>query len=223
MYTLIFKKKNTKRFEEALTFAKELGAEFDGGTVVLNIEENRIIPAYSMIRYIFGYVQNWKGTSATFNGKKAHPYQFILHMHRIGECYDKSNIDKSNCGNQWSCKKIDLISWRIGGDGIYTNNKKFWYNFGAFKGDKWVINKSAIRKELVSYVQEKGIDLCPFYSEQNVVKAVSKLPDYIIPDDITFRIHFEDSLINHEVIQERINIRHLINSISEVENQHLRL
>ena len=50
---------------------------------VVRVEITDIINAYAQIRTLFFYIQNWKGTTATYNAKEVHPYQFILNANRI--------------------------------------------------------------------------------------------------------------------------------------------
>src|SRR5690606_11572953 len=149
MYKLIFIKGRSKYFEEALNQSLELGATFDGNEVVLEIEDDDLLGAYASMRTIFSFVQNWRGTRAEYKGIKVHPYQFIYQAHRIRECAGASFQDRSNCNladgtEAWSCKKLDAISYTQEGNGIYRDNKKHWYNFGKFEGERWVIDKDAI-------------------------------------------------------------------------------
>lgn len=214
MYVLKFKKNNSKHFQTVIDFAKELNAEVIGDSVIINIPEHLLLDSYDMIRTIFGFIQNWKGTAATYKGKSVHPYQFILSTYRIRECSEISSMDKTNCnsGNSefgWSCKKINNIIHKIGGTSRYKDNNKYWYNFGHFKGKKWVIDKDKLYDKLFMQVNSEGIDLCPIFDSEKLKLVIADLPEFIVPDDISFRIHYEEKSTNGNSVLIPTNIRHI--------------
>lgn len=204
MYILTFDKNHSKYFKEALSFAKELGGVFNGKTVIIKIKEHNLFIAYSTFRTLFGIVQNWKSTQATFRGEKVHPYQFILNMHRLGIC----QFDK-DCGNSWGCKKLNNISYQENGWGKYESNNRFWYNYGYFKGETWVIDKAKIREKLLNKSDRMGLDICPLYDEMKIIHSIENLPDAIKPDDITFKYHFVERYVNGHKVLIKNNIRHI--------------
>ncbi|WP_139959168.1 hypothetical protein [Flavicella sediminum] len=193
--------------------------------ITINIPEESIINAYAMIRTLFGFIQNWKGTKATFRGKEVHPYQFILHAHQTGECASITNYDKKNCLTNrssvgWSCKKLDNIYYDLTGNGNYKTNGKYWYNYGYFKGKKWIIDKQQLAIKLMNQVSLKGLDLCPHFDQNNLRHAIENLPEFIIPDDITFKIFYEEKYIKGEKIMVPNNIRHQTNNFSKLISTH---
>lgn len=204
MYKLQFKENNSKYFPEALEFAKELGGTFNNGIVTIEIEN--VLEAYAQIRQLFSFIQNWKSTQATYNGKEVHPYQFLLHAHWIGDCYDLRTIDK-DCGDGWQCMKIDNLRYHI--KGKYYPSRTYWYNYGHFKGYKWIIDKEKIFKVLLNYAESKAINLCPFFNETKLQSAVRNLPDYLIPDNVTFEIVYNEAYKQGQQVVIPCNIRHL--------------
>ncbi|MEI6865570.1 hypothetical protein [Flavicella sp.] len=213
MYCLTFKKNRSKHFQQAFDFAKELNCDVDGDLITIRIPEELLINAYAMIRTLFGIIQKWKGTTATYNGNKVNPYQFILQAHQIGECSSEFAINKNNCltgdSSAWSCNKINNIFYREGGSGKYKTNGKYWYNYGYFEGKKWIIDKDRLHEKLLKYVESKGINLCPVFELKNLHHAVANLPNFIVPDDISYRIHFEEKYIKGQKILIPNNIRHV--------------
>ena len=215
MYRLEFKENRSKYFGDALAFAVELGGTFSNGIVVLEIPEEKLLEAYRTMRTLFGFIQNWKGTVAYFNNLEVHPYQFVLHAHMISECADIRNHDQNNCHINsdtlgWGCKRIDFISYNLTGSGNYKDNRRFWYNHGRFDADgKWRIDKETIKEKLIGYGRDRALYLCPFYDEMNIIMAVDQLPDYIVPDNITFKIHFSETWSNGIKLQVPSNIRHV--------------
>jgi hypothetical protein len=214
MYTLQFSKNKSKDFNSALKFALELGGSYDGKNVKTTIDHDQLLIAYKMMRTLFGLVQKWKSTKAFYKGKEVHPYQFIFYMHRISECADLSEINKNNCllidGTlAWSCKKVDIINYQESGSGVYSDNKRYWYNFGSFKKSKWIIDKQLIKKKLLDFSYLKGLDICPFFDENSLINQVDNLPSFIYPDNVTFKIHFSEQYIDGIKVQIPNNIRHI--------------
>ena len=214
MYSLTFKKNKSKYFPAALAFAKELHCEFTGDDIIINVAEEQLLESYGIIRQLFALIQNWKSTGATYKGAKVHPYQFIFHTHQIALCQSRSLQNAKNCltlysNPAWSCRKLDVIKYEIGGLGNYKQNNKFWYNFGYFQGDKWIINKEVILEKLLSYASKKGIDICGLFDVNKIRFAVDNLPDSITPNGIDFEIHYIEQYLQGVKVQIPDNIRHI--------------
>jgi len=215
MYSLSFKKNKSKYFPAALAFAKELNCEFIGDKIFINIAEQQLLGSYNIIRQLFALIQNWKSTAATYKGAKVHPYQFIFHTHQIALCESRSIKDAKNCltmhsNPAWSCHKLDFIKYEIGGFGDYKKSNRFWYNFGHFKGDLWIIDKEIILEKLLEHASKKGIDICSFFDVNKIRFAVNNLPDSISPNGIDFEIHYIEQYVSGVKIQVPNNIRHIL-------------
>ena len=204
MYILTFKENRSKNFPKALALAKEFNADFRNGVVTLEIED--ILNAYLQIRTLFGYIQNWKGTTATYNGRDVHPYQFLLHAHWIGDCSDARQLDK-NCGDGWECMKIDNLRYHI--PETYYKSHKFWYQFGKWKGYKWIVDKKQIYAVLMEYAESKGITACPFFDETKLQRIVYNLPSYLVPDNVSFEIIYKEMYVEGQLMRVPFSIRHL--------------
>lgn len=204
MYILQFRKSKSKNFPEALKLAQEFGAEYDGTTVTLEISD--LLNAYMQIRTLFGLIQNWRSTSATYNGKPVQPYQFILQAHWIGDCYDEALLGRS-CGTGWECLKLNNVKYDL--PVCFFKSHRYWYQFGEWKGKKWIINKQDIFNTLLNYANSKGISLCPFFDETKLQFIVGNLPDFLIADGVTFETVFADKYFNGEILQVPVGIKHL--------------
>ena len=204
MYVLTFRKNKSKYFPTALKFAMELNCTYKNGIVRIEIKD--VLNAYAQIRTLFSYIQKWEGTSATFKGKPVHPYQFLLHAHWIGDCHDKRTID-NNCGNGWGCIKIDNLRYHLP-DRPFKSHK-YWYQYGFFSGQKWFVDKDKIYSILLKYAEDKAITSCPFFDEIKLRAAVDNLPDYLIPDNVTFGITFIEQYAGGQKVQVPDNILHL--------------
>ena len=204
MYKLQFLENKSKYFANALEMAKEVGGSFKNGVVTIEITD--ILNGYSQIRQIFSYIQNWKSVSATYKGKPVHPYQFLLHVHWIGDCYDSRQKDK-NCGAGWECIKVDNLRYHI--PETYYKSHKFWYQFGKWEGYKWIIDKVRIYAVLMEYAESKGITTCPFFDETKLQKIVENLPSYLVPDNVVFEMIYKEKYVEGEMVQVPYSIRHL--------------
>ena len=110
----------------------------------------------------------------------------------------------------WTCKKITNIFFLESGDGDYENNQRYWYNYGKFNNkNEWVIDKAGIYKKLIHFAKTNALNLCPYFSAEKVKAAVEQLRSEIIPDDITFRIHYTDIYERGEHLKFPENIRHI--------------
>lgn len=215
MYLLSFKHSRSIYFEKGLALAQRLGGTWDGTQLKLQVKENELLDAYYRLLPLLSIVQNWSSLKATFNGKEVHPYRFILAMHFIEECAEERRSDSEVCHVRlkepgWGCKKLRNIYYIISGTGNYNFNEKYWYNFGKFNAsNEWVIDKENICERLMGHASEQGLILCPYFHELDVRNAVDQLPSKIIPDNIAFRVHYEEDFYKGKKIKVPVNIRHI--------------
>ena len=215
MYILTFNRSRSKYFEEGLDLAERLGGFWDGKLMTLKIPDDLLFDAYELLLPIFEIIQNWSSTRATYNGRKVHPYKFILSMHFLNECVVESKRDGKSCWlhddcQGWSCKKITNIFFLESGNGKYKSNDRYWYNFGSFNSkNEWVIDKPKIFNKLIQFAENNGLYVCPHFSEKKVKKSVDNLRSKIIPDNIAYKIHYTELYSKGEKIEFPENIRHI--------------
>lgn len=210
MYTLTFNKNKSKYFNQALSFAKELNCDYDGETITIRIPDESLLSAYEIMRTLFSFIQKWKDTKATYNNKKVAPYPFILNLYFISRCLENVESEKLNCTDTpWGCKRINNISYNEVGNGEYKKNGRYWYNYGYFSGKKWIINKTAILDKLLGFVYSKTIHLCPLLKEDAIRFYVDNLPDYIIPNNLDFKVSFKEKYVGGQKVMIPENIRHI--------------
>lgn len=204
MYILKFRESSSKYFPKALALAKEQGGSVENG--IVTVEKTDVLKAYSELLPLMSFVANWKGTTATYNAKAVNPHLFLLHAHWIRDCNDKREID-NDCGDDWSCRKIDFMKYKLP-DRPYKSHK-YWYRYGYFEGERWVIDKKKIYQVLLSFAEEKAINLCPFFDESKLYAAVNGLPNFIIPDGISFVTTYKERYAEGEKVQVRDGVLHL--------------
>lgn len=174
MYCLKFRKSRSKYFKEAFNFAKRFGAELRGEEVVLELDN--VIHIYPMIRPLFGFIQDWEGTRATWQGKPVHPYKFILSAYKVTECANTPR-ETDHCGNAWKCRLLTRIQYNK--ELKIFNGQKYWFDFGSWKGNKYVIDKKAILASLMKEAEEKAVTHCPLFKSASIERRVAELPDYL--------------------------------------------
>ena len=214
MYKLIFNKSKSKNFEKALVIAKSFGAEWNNSTITLFIPDNQLLDSYEKLLPLFNIIQNWKSTRAEFNKNRVNPYKFILSMKFIKECAtDRMDNDK-NCWlseqcQGWSCKKISNVSYRELGNGNYKSNNRYWYNFGHFRKNQWIVDKEYLYKKLLLFAEKSGLYICPYFDKNQLELIVQNLPNEIIPNDIDYRIYYSVVYANGQELFCPENIRHI--------------
>lgn len=203
MYQLQFIESKSKNFPKALQLAREIGCTFKDG--VVTIEVNNVLNGYREIRQLFGYIQNWRGTTASYKGNPVQPYRFLLEAEWIGECHDSRLLDK-DCGTGFGCRQLKNIQYHI--TGPYFKTHTYWYNYGHWKDKKWFIDKNKIYSVLMGYAQSKAIVECPLFDEAKLWHRVNNLPEFLIADGVVWGTVYEERFVNGERVQIPHNIKH---------------
>lgn len=215
MYILTFKRSRSKFWEKGLALAEKLGGTWDGESMVLKIPESRLLRAYNRLLPLFEIVGRWSSLRATFRGREVEPYRFILMMHFIKECAGRRSHDRDHCWlypeeKGWGCKRLSNVQYHLLGDGNYSRNERFWYNFGRFdEKNEWVIDKETLYQRLYGHAEITGLALCPFFEVKKLRKALDGLPARIVPDGKSFRVHYEEEFYKGERVGVPVNIRHI--------------
>ena len=215
MYILTFKRSRSKYFREGLNLAMKLGGTWDGETMVLKIQESGLLRAYDRLLPLFEIVGRWSSLKASFREQDVDPYRFILMMHFIMECAGVRSFNPEHCWlypdeKGWGCKRLSKVQYQVLGDGQYSSNERFWYNFGRFnEHNEWLIDKETLYQRLYRHAEVTGLILCPFFDVKKIRKAIDSLPDRIVPDGKMFRLHYEEEFHKGERIEMPVNIRHI--------------
>ena len=215
MYILTFNTSRSKYFQEGLKIARRLGGSWDGETMVLKIPGSGLLASYERLLPLFEIVGNWSSLRATFRGQEVDPFRFILVMHFIKECAGKGSSDPENCWlypeeKGWGCKRLSNVQYHVFGGGEYTWNERFWYNFGRFnERNEWVIDKEKLYQRLYRHAEGKGLTLCPFFDVEMIKRSLDALPACIVPDDKSYRVHYEEEFYKGDGVKVPLNIRHI--------------
>lgn len=231
MYTLIFKKNRSAKFDYALAEAKKLGAVYNGSQVVINIEDSELLLAFEKLKTLLLIVTNWKDTEATYNGSPVKPYVFLFDIwYTAGSCAmgcalsrDKKHCHLNNDLEGWGCKHLTSVARHLTGDGNYAKSNQFWYNYGKFTEDRtWKVDKAAIYEKLEKQVRTKHLHLCPFFNEFRVKELVHELPDTIDVDGVNFKPYTLPDYKQGEMRNIPVNIRHIRPASAELNLSYIK-
>lgn len=112
------------------------------------------------------------------------------------------------------------MQYQVLGNGEYSRKERFWYNFGRFnEKNEWVIDKETLYQRLYRHAEVTGLALCPFFDVKKLRRALTELPDRIVPDDKLFRVHYEEEFYKGGRVEVPVNIRHIPNPPATYERQ----
>lgn len=219
MLQIRIRKNSSKNYKKAIEIALSLGGVYTEGDMMVTIPEHDLPNAYNILRSLIEIIQRWKGTSATFRGRKVNLYRFVfVQYHQVAECGSKKirSCDPDYCGvwngfPTWGCRMIQKIFLNTVGSGNYKSSTKYWYNFGRFDSrGVWVIDRGKVMSRIMFEIEESGLDVCPFFNIDEVRKRVYQdLPGYIVPDNYNYRLHYVKVFEGGRDILKAVNIRHI--------------
>jgi hypothetical protein len=219
MLQITLKKSSSKRYPYAVDMMLQLGAVAGSGGVVLSVPEHKLLNSYNSLFQLTELIGQWKSVSASFRGKKVPLYRFIYLIYRnISECgAEKTNSkEKEYCNSRydvpsWGCRLIESLLLYNTGSGNYEHSGIYWYNYGFFDDSgMWIIDKDRIYSRIMKEVEGKALDVCPYFSIAAIEQIVFRdLPDFIIPDNYSYRLHYETVYEGGREIIKAVNIRHI--------------
>jgi len=177
-----------------------------------------LLYAYEDLFPLMELIHGLKSLSATYRGKKVHPYRFIFQIWRnVRECTQDHNNSMNNrhCwfatdSPGWGCKYLNRIFRDPQGPGNYKTSNKYWYNFGSFdEAGRWIINKNYLLEKLNQETEEKALDTCPHFDIERVREAIRNLPGTVEIDNLHFKKYCISEYENGQRVDKAVNIRHL--------------
>lgn len=211
MFTLSFGFSRSKNYRKAVDLSHDMGGHMVGGTMILDIQDYELLYCYESIYPLLGIIQKWGTVKGSYDGMDVDPFRFLFGIWRtVGHCAQQRNDswddrhcwqDRDNEG--WGCKQISSFSAHNYGSGRYERSSRFRYNFGSFEnGLTWKVNKRLIIENLQKEIASKSLRLCPFFSNERILKAIEGLPDNIRLDDVCYAVFRNGS-------GKPVNIRHV--------------
>jgi hypothetical protein len=84
-----------------------------------------------------------------------------------------------------------------------------------------VIDKPKILDKLIQFAENNGLMICPHFDKRKVKEAVENLQAIIIPDNISYRIHYTELYSKGEKIEFPENIRHISQRFQDQEENRI--
>jgi len=121
----------------------------------------------------------------------------------------------------WSCKHLQKVKLHLMQELDIYNGEEYWFKFGEFKdSDTWVINKQKIESIVWSEINEKHLQLCPFFSMVKVRDKIANLPDEIdLYSNPSWEIESIRDFENGEIVEKPIGIIPLEDDLTEEEQE----
>jgi hypothetical protein len=91
----------------------------------------------------------------------------------VAACCAKRSHAHYCTASAWGCRMIRSVELHLS----YASN--YWYTFGHFEGDIWIIHKEEILQRVMDEVKSRSISQCQHYNADYITRAISLLPDRI--------------------------------------------
>jgi hypothetical protein len=149
----------------------------------------------SNILKLIKIVRNWASCEILIRGQKINGKDYFNLISSI-ECFSKKrgllhctkvhessylNHRYPNTGHRtgWGCAFINsiLLEYSEKTFDFSPGRGKYWFEFGEFKNNKWVVDKDTIRSRIKLEIAEKKIANCPSFDMSKVEDNIRKLPD----------------------------------------------
>ena len=148
------------------------------------IEDDEIREKRDTIDEVLSIVKNWTKSEYYIGDDKVDSID-IIKLLKLLDCENaKANeIVGDHCLalDGWGCNYLEEIAYN--NDEYSYRNKYYWYEFGFFKDNTWMIDKDRIKRILEDEAERKHLFFCRFFDLEKINKEVEKLPDRIEVDE----------------------------------------
>lgn len=193
----------------------KVARQFQGYREIDNRHEVTILPEeayakWSLFDVLVFNVRKWASAEIEYQGRILGPREigpFFYSLLDIHRCFRSSHDDAKYCNHhEWGCNQIKDLHQ-------FPNrwHARFWFNFGHFKAHKWVIDKVAVKRELLKEIEEKQLTRCPLFDMKRVQDNIDTLPDYIdLSKNKFFRATYVKRFVGDRIEPVPDNIEHVI-------------
>lgn len=180
---IVFYKSSSKFYDTVCSLCEA----FDGykteqakNTLILEIAELK--DKRETFEYILGYIRNWKKTECFIDNKSCDisKLNFLFDIFNCEKFCKKCIVNNEFCFEDagWGCKRLASISLRRESYYSYRSDA-YWYDFGHFENDDWILDKDRLLSQLQSEATAKHIEICEYYDFKRIENTVQSLPDKI--------------------------------------------
>lgn len=184
---IVFYKNSSKYYDSCCLRCEKFDmykCEKNKNTLIIFDEEIRL--KRLIICDVLKIVNNWKKTEFYIDDVNVS----VLEVEKIINLLscEKAKIDElvgDHCYalNGWGCNHLEQISFSDNKFLYHSECKYYWYQFGYFKDNSWVIDKEKIKKTLKSEIDKKYLNFCKCFDIKRIYATVEKLPDIVKVDE----------------------------------------
>lgn len=222
-FEIKFGKSSSGNYQIALNNAKDF-LDFkpigDNSTFnVIKTHTEEIYNNHKTFENLLSIIYGWKSTVITYKGQEIQPYNFINQFNEVINCskgYENSVVKETYCSisqsfEGWGCNFLKDIKRHPNSHGHYNSSTRYWYKFGSFESEKiWKINKALIKEHLKKEVENKQLELCPFFLMEKVLNAVDELPETInLEEGASWEIEYEEDFVGASIQRKPVSIQHI--------------
>jgi ATP-dependent 26S proteasome regulatory subunit len=181
--SIIFYKSSSKYYDSLCTQCEWFDKyERDKSTNKLSLKIEEMDANLQKVEAILNIVRNWTKTEYLIDDvfvdiSAINRIISILHCCKnCDQCTIKSEYCYGDTG--WGCSQIESISLRK--DNYYSyrtySTSLYWYDFGHFDDEKWILDKGLIFDHIRSEIEKKHIDICKHFSINRIKEVIDNLP-----------------------------------------------
>ncbi len=200
----------SRNFKDAVRLSKRFESiEIGKDHVEISTHPVEIFRKWDTFSHLFHVVRNWVTFVLTAREKLIPKSDLSSFFYKVQEvyyfCREKELDPNYKESFEWGCPLIKSIRLKplpfLGGN--------YWYHYGHFDKNVWIIEKEKIRTVILNEIIEKYIDFCPDFDMKYVGQKINDLPEEI---DLTknefFRIIYEKKFIKDRIVRVPKTIVH---------------
>lgn len=195
--------------------AKKLAQAFDdfrtGENNSVETSVGEIFTKWETFNLLFHTVRGWASFGLNINGSVIpksgyspffYGLQDIYYCHNVtAESYQVGYCDQFD----WGCSQIKSMRLHP----AEYDGGHFWYNYGHFKGRRWIIHKNEIEAAIQDEIKRKRIDGCPLFDFNRIKQEIALLPDEIdLRENKYFEVVHRMKFVGGNIMEVPEGIRH---------------
>lgn len=179
---IVFHKSSSKYYDSCCLKCEQLFSyQRDKNINIVLINDDEFRAKRELISSILETVRHWTKSKFYIDDMEVSDFE-LEKLYQVLDCETEKNsevVDRDHCYTQngWGCSKLEEISLRS--CSYYNRSKYYWYEFGHFENDQWVIDKSRIKMILDKEIQRKRLEICKFFDIDRIHKEIDNLPGTI--------------------------------------------
>lgn len=158
----------------------------------------QVIPAYRRLMNLLNLVRRWKSTEISIDSEvldRDGMDAFLNRLQEIHACWQhQRSRGPTACRRecQVGCQQLIMIPAQRFLQGAQLREPA-WFTVGSFDGTCVTLDKATLLAQ-VDRARNTPLAMCPHFSRERVIQAISVLPDHLSPESPEYRIlyHHDD-------------------------------